>query len=69
MSGILAEAVAMAKRPIKIVYVKETQAESLPAGGIDLEDLISTDGEKIDELFEETNGSPIKKLIYISKYR
>lgn len=47
MSGVLNEAVAMTKRPIRIVYVKENRDEALPAGGINLQDLISTDGENL----------------------
>lgn len=45
MSKVLQDAVAMTKRPIKIIYAKETENESLPAGGINIDDLISTKGE------------------------
>lgn len=47
MSGVLQQAVAMTNRPIKIVYARETENESLPADGIDLEALTSTKGEII----------------------
>jgi hypothetical protein len=45
MSTVLQEAVKMAKKPIRIIYVKETQAEAIPADGIDFNELISTQGE------------------------
>jgi hypothetical protein len=48
MSSVLQEAVQMTKRPIRIIYVKETQAESIPAGGVDFNELISTQGEQED---------------------
>lgn len=44
-SAVLEEAVALAKRPIRVIYVKETESESFPAGGIDFNELISTDGK------------------------
>lgn len=43
-SSVLQEAVALTKRPIRVVYVKENAAESYPTGGIDFNGLISTDG-------------------------
>lgn len=49
-SSTLEEAVKLAKRPIKIVYVRETQGEALPAGGIDFNELISTDGVDLASL-------------------
>lgn len=45
MSGVIQQAVELTKRPIKIVYAKETQNDSLPAGAIDLNDIIKTEGE------------------------
>lgn len=45
MSSVLQEAVEMTKQPIRIVYAKEVESEALPAGGIDLDELISTKGE------------------------
>ncbi|CRK98690.1 CLUMA_CG012130, isoform A [Clunio marinus] len=42
MSGILRKAVELSKRPIKIVYVKETESELLPADGIDFNQLINS---------------------------
>lgn len=42
---VLQEAVALTKRPIKIIYAKLTESESLPAGGIDLNELSSTNGK------------------------
>jgi len=44
------KAVELAKRPIKIVYIKETQAESLPAGGIDFFELIETSSIDLNSL-------------------
>lgn len=35
----------MTKRSIKVVYTKETQGEPLPANGIDLDELTSTNGD------------------------
>lgn len=49
-SSVLQEAVALTKRPIRVAYVKESQGESLPAGGIDFNELISTDGKKVTEV-------------------
>lgn len=46
MAKTLQQAVELTKRPIKTIYVKGTEVESLPAGGIDLQDLITTTGEK-----------------------
>lgn len=52
MSSILIEAVAKTKLPIRIVYTKETEAESIPAGGIYFNELVSTQGwTKSLELF------------------
>lgn len=45
-SSTIQEAIELCKRPIKVVYVKEKEAESLPVGGIDFNELISLDGEK-----------------------
>lgn len=53
MSKVLQEAVVIANRPIKIVYAKATEAESLPIGGIDLNELISTQGD-IDKILSAT---------------
>lgn len=44
MSKVIQEAVALTKRPIKIIYAKSVESELLPAGGIDLNELISTKG-------------------------
>lgn len=46
MSTVLQQAVAKTKRDIKIVYAREAEGEALPAGGINLDELISTKGEK-----------------------
>lgn len=45
MSAVLQEAVKMAKKSIRIIYVKETQADTIPANGIDFNELISTQGK------------------------
>lgn len=45
-SAVLQEAVALTKRPVRVIYVKESDSESLPAGGIDFNELISTDGKR-----------------------
>lgn len=47
MSSVLQEAVKMAKRAIRIIYVKETQAEAIPAEGVDFSELISTQGKEL----------------------
>lgn len=44
MSPILRKAVEMTNRPIRIVYVKMTESESLPNDGIDFNELVSTKG-------------------------
>lgn len=50
MSKTLQQAVEITQRPIRIIYVKQSESEPLPSGGIDLDDLISTTGE-IEFLF------------------
>lgn len=45
MSKVLEEAVALTNRTIRIVYAKTIESESLPSGGIDLNELTSTKGE------------------------
>lgn len=44
-SSVLQEAVRLTKKSIKIVYVKETEGEAIPADGIDFNELVSTKGE------------------------
>lgn len=46
MSSVLQQAIAMTKKPIKAVYVREKMNEAIPAGGIKFEDLLSTKGDK-----------------------
>lgn len=43
-SEVLQKAVLMTKRPIRIVYVRSTQNESLPSNGISFDELISLNG-------------------------
>ena len=45
MSPILQKSVEMSKKPINIVYIKETPTSAIPANGIDLCELIDTKGE------------------------
>lgn len=51
MSNVLQQAVAMTKRQITIIYAKEKENESLPKGGIDINDLITTKGRKTKNSF------------------
>ena len=46
MSSTLQEAVKLTKTPIRIIYVKETQAEAIPADGVDFNELVNTQGKK-----------------------
>jgi hypothetical protein len=39
MSKTFEDAVELTKRPIKVVYVKESESESIPRGGIDFKEL------------------------------
>lgn len=43
-SSVLEEAVKLTKRPIRIVYIRSTPNESIPANGIAFEELIRLDG-------------------------
>jgi hypothetical protein len=43
-SKIIQEAVELTKSPIRIVYIRSTPAESLPANGIAFDELISLNG-------------------------
>ena len=45
MSPILQKSVKMTKKPLKIVYIKETPTSAIPADGIDFCELIDTKGE------------------------
>lgn len=45
MSNLLQQAVSLSKQPIRIVYVKETPNESLPADGIKLDELTNPKGD------------------------
>lgn len=56
MSKVLQEAVKLAKKPIKIIYAKSTESEALPAGGIALNELISTKGVDFNSL--KSGGKP-----------
>lgn len=49
MSAVLQEAVTLTKRPIRIIYVKETQDESIPVNGIEFNELISTKGTRVQD--------------------
>lgn len=77
MSKVLQESVRMAKISIKIIYIKETQAESIPADGIDFNELISTQGEfdrnlKIQSFFLVLTDILRKNLIirkHFAKYQ
>lgn len=46
MSDILKKAIDVIQRPIKIVYVKEVESESLPSNGIDINELVNPKGEE-----------------------
>lgn len=45
MSPILEKSVEMTGKAIKIVYVKETPSSSIPASGIDFNELVETKGK------------------------
>lgn len=45
MSPVIEKAVEMTGQQTKIVYVKMTKDEAIPAGGIDFLELIETKGE------------------------
>ncbi|CRK97641.1 CLUMA_CG011026, isoform A [Clunio marinus] len=50
MSNVLRQAVAMTKKPIRVVYCKETESEALPVDGVNFNDLISTEGIDLGSL-------------------
>lgn len=47
MSSVLQEAIKMTKRPVRTIYVKETQTEAIPADGVDFTQLINIQGKRI----------------------
>lgn len=53
MSKVLEDAVALTKRPIRIVYAKTAESELLPSGGIDLYELITTKSELVSYSYLE----------------
>ena len=44
MSKVLEDAVSLTKKSIRIIYVKESQSEALPVGGVDFNELINFKG-------------------------
>lgn len=56
MSQILEAAVADTKRSIKIIYLKESESEPLPAGGVNLNEMIDINGKKFT-LFQDFSCS------------
>lgn len=48
MSNIFKDAIYKAKKDIKVVYVTQSPAESIPADGIRLNELIETRGKAYD---------------------
>lgn len=56
MSKTLENAIALTKRTIRIVWVKTSQSESLPEGGIDFLELIAINAIDFNSL--KAYGSP-----------
>ncbi|KAG5680265.1 hypothetical protein PVAND_009784 [Polypedilum vanderplanki] len=68
MSPILKKSVEMTKKPIKIVYVKETPDAKIPANGIDFCELIDSRGLDLSSLtsYERNPAEDIAMLPYSS---
>ncbi|XP_070493219.1 uncharacterized protein [Chironomus tepperi] len=68
MSPILEKAVEMSKKPIKIIYIKETPTSAIPANGIDFCELIDTKGIDLNDLkvYERDVENDVAMLPYSS---
>jgi hypothetical protein len=65
MSKTLEDAIALTKKPIKAVYVKENESEGLPSGGINFSEISEVTGVDLGGLKEiERDVSKIAVLPY-----
>lgn len=53
MSGILQQAVKLSGRPIRIIYAKDSADDSIPADGINLEELTNSKGDNDENYFDK----------------
>lgn len=64
MSKVLQQAADLIERPVKIVYAKLNGSESLPSGGIDLNELTSLQGIDLTSLKAEGKPENVALLPY-----
>lgn len=53
MSSILQQAVKLSGRPIRIAYAKDSADDSIPADGINLEELTNSKGDNDENYFDK----------------
>lgn len=53
MSSVLLQAVKLSGRPIRIVYAKASVDDSLPADGINLDELTTAKGDNDENYFDK----------------